>query len=216
MTFATVLRALLRADPDIIMIGEMRDDETAKIALEASMTGHLVLSTLHTNSASETVSRLLGLDIDPYNLSDALQAILAQRLARKLCTACARREEASASDIEDLAGEYFQSAHSNPPTPAERNDIIQGWRENFSINGKLYLMHPVGCEMCDGGYKGRIGLYELLRVTPSLRRLIRQKSAASEYLATGVADGMRTLKQDGIEKVILGVTDMMQIRSACI
>lgn len=216
MTFATVLRALLRADPDVIMIGEMRDDETAKIALEASMTGHLVLSTLHTNSASETVSRLLGLDIDPYNLSDALQAILAQRLARKLCTACARSEEASASDIEDLACEYHQSTHHNPPTIAERNDIIQGWRESFGVNGNLYLMHPVGCKICDGGYKGRIGLYELLRVTPSLRHLIRQQSAASEYLAAGVADGMRTLKQDGIEKVIRGVTDMIQVRSACI
>jgi type II secretory ATPase GspE/PulE/Tfp pilus assembly ATPase PilB-like protein len=216
MTFASVLRALLRADPDIIMIGEMRDDETAKIALEASMTGHLVLSTLHTNSACETVSRLLGLDIDPYNLSDALQGILAQRLARKLCAACARREESSTSDIEDLANEYYQSAHSRLPSPAERNDIIQGWRENFGIDGNLYLMHPVGCKMCDEGYKGRIGLYELLHATPNLRHLIRQQSAASEYLAKGVADGMRTLKQDGIEKVILRITDMIHIRSACI
>lgn len=214
MTFATVLRSLLRADPDVIMIGEMRDDETAKIALEASMTGHLVLSTLHTNSASETVSRLLGLDIDPYNLSDALQAILAQRLARKLCAACAIREEAPASAIEDLAEEYYQSAHSKLPTPAERIAIIDGWREN--LGDKLYLKHPVGCELCDKGYKGRIGLYELLQATPSLRHLIRQQSAASEYLAAGVADGMRTLKQDGIEKVLDGVTDMIQVRSACI
>lgn len=214
MTFATVLRSLLRADPDVIMIGEMRDDETAKIALEASMTGHLVLSTLHTNSASETVSRLLGLDIDPYNLSDALQAILAQRLARKLCTACAIREEAPASEILDLADEYYQSAHNKLPTPEERLAIIERWRKDFG--DKFYLKHPVGCELCDKGYKGRIGLYELLRATPSLRHLIRQQSAASEYLAAGVADGMRTLKQDGIEKVLGGVTDMIQIRSACI
>ncbi|MFA6971756.1 MAG: ATPase, T2SS/T4P/T4SS family [Gallionella sp.] len=216
MSFAIVLRALLRADPDVIMIGEMRDDETAKIALEASMTGHLVLSTLHTNSASETVSRLLGLDIDPYNLSDALQAILAQRLARKLCPACARREEASVCDIEDLADEYYLSAHPGLPSDAQRIAIIDRWRENFGVNGKLYLMHPVGCKMCDKGYKGRIGLYELLRATPSLRHLIRQQSAASEYLAAGVADGMRTLKQDGIEKVFSGITDMVQVRSACI
>jgi type II secretory ATPase GspE/PulE/Tfp pilus assembly ATPase PilB-like protein len=214
MTFATVLRSLLRADPDVIMIGEMRDDETAKIALEASMTGHLVLSTLHTNSASETVSRLLGLDIDPYNLSDALQAILAQRLARKLCVACAIREEASASEIEDLAEEYYQSAHNTLPTPAARIAIIDGWHASFGDT--FYLMHPVGCELCDKGYKGRIGLYELLRATPSLRHLIRQQSAASEYLAAGVEDGMRTLKQDGIEKVLSGITDMIQVRSACI
>jgi type II secretory ATPase GspE/PulE/Tfp pilus assembly ATPase PilB-like protein len=216
MTFATVLRSLLRADPDVIMIGEMRDQETAKIALEASMTGHLVLSTLHTNSASETVSRLLDLDIDPYNLSDALLAILAQRLARKLCTACARREEASVGDLEDLANEYYQSAHSKPPAHAERSDIIQEWRENFGVNGKLFLGRAVGCKMCSGGYKGRIGLYELLQATPSLRHLIRQQSAASEYLTTGVADGMRTLKQDGIEKVIRGITDMMQVHGACV
>ena len=216
MTFATVLRSFLHADPDVIMFGEMRDHETAQIALEASMTGHLVLSTLHTNSASETVVRLLDLGIDPYNLSNALLAILAQRLARKLCTVCARREEAAVSDIEDLANEYYQSAHSKLPTLAERNDIIQGWRENFGVDGKLYLMHAVGCEQCRGGYKGHIGLYELLQATPHLHQLIRQRSAASEYLATGVADGMRTLKQDGIEKVIRGVTDIMQVHSACI
>ena len=216
MTFATVLRSLLRADPDIIMIGEMRDRETAQIALEASMTGHLVLSTLHTNSASETVARLLDLGIDPYNLSDALLAILAQRLARKLCTACARREEAAPGDLEDLANEYYQSAHAKLPTLAERNEIIQEWRKNFGVDGKLHLMHAVGCDKCTGGYKGRIGLYELLPATPSLRHLIRQRSPASEYLATGVADGMRTLKQDGIEKVIRGVTDIMQVHGACI
>lgn len=216
MTFATVLRSFLRADPDIIMIGEMRDQETAKIALEASMTGHLVLSTLHTNSAAETVARLLDLGIDPYNLSDALLAIVAQRLARKLCPGCARREEASAVDLESLANEYYQSAHPNPPGPAERDAIIQRWREDFGTDGQIYLMHPVGCKSCSGGYKGRIGLYELLHATPSLRHLIRHRSAASEYLAAGVAEGMRTLKQDGIEKVVGGVTDIMQVRSVCV
>ena len=216
MTFATVLRSFLRADPDVIMIGEMRDQETAKIALEASMTGHLVLSTLHTNSASETVARLLDLDIDPYNLSDALLAILAQRLARKLCTLCAKREEASDSDIEDLANEYYQSANAKLPTLAERNTIIEEWRKEFAVNGKLYFMHAAGCDKCNGGYKGRIGLYELLHVTPHLRHLIRLRSAASDYLAAGVANGMRTLKQDGIEKVIRGITDMQQVHAACI
>jgi len=216
MTFATVLRSFLRADPDIIMIGEMRDQETAKIALEASMTGHLVLSTLHTNSAVETVARLLDLGIDPYNLSDALLAIVAQRLARKLCPACARREEASAVDLENLANEYYQSAHPNPPGPAERDAIIQRWRKDFGTDSKIYLMHPVGCKSCSGGYKGRVGLYELLHATPPLRHLIRHRSAATEYLAAGVAEGMRTLKQDGIEKVIRGVTDIMQVRSVCV
>lgn len=216
MTFATVLRSFLRADPDVIMIGEMRDQETAKIALEASMTGHLVLSTLHTNSASETVARLLDLDIDTYNLADALLAILAQRLARKLCTSCAVRKEASASDVEDLATEYFRSANARLPTMEERNQIIQEWREKFNIEGSFYFMHAVGCDKCQSGYKGRIGLYELMHVTPNLRHLIRSHSAASEYLAAGVNEGMRTLKQDGIEKVIRGITDMIQVHGACI
>ena len=215
MTFATVLRSFLRADPDVIMIGEMRDQETAKIALEASMTGHLVLSTLHTNSASETVARLLDLDIDPYNLSDALLAILAQRLARKLCT-CAIREEASAGELDDLANEYYRSSHSKSPTLVERNEIIQGWRESYGEEDKLYLKRAVGCEICRGGYKGRVGLYELLHATPPLRHLIRQRSSASEYLETGVANGMRTLKQDGIDKVMRGITDMIQVHGACI
>jgi len=216
MTFATVLRSFLRADPDIIMIGEMRDQETAKVALEASMTGHLVLSTLHTNSAAETVARLLDLDIDPYNLSDALLVILAQRLARKLCPACARREEASLHDLENLANEYHQSGYPHPPTDAERDAIIQRWHQAYGVNDKLYLLHPVGCKSCNGGYKGRIGLYELLEATPPMRNLIRHKSAAVDYLAAGMNDGMRTLKQDGIEKVIAGLTDMIQVRSACI
>ena len=216
MTFANVLRSFLRADPDVIMIGEMRDPETAQVAVEASMTGHLVFSTLHTNTASETVARLLALGIDPYNLSDALQAILAQRLARKLCTACATRKEASAKELDDLANDYYQSSNDGPPTPEARNAIIQGWRERFGVDGKLYLMHAVGCKMCNEGYKGRIGLYELLHVSPSLRNLIRKKSPASEYLRMAVSSGMKTLKQDGIEKVLRGITDRIQVHGACI
>ena len=216
MTFATVLRSFLRAGSDIIMVGELRDQETAKVAVEASMTGHLVLSTLHTNSAAETVARLLDLGIDPYNLSDALLAIVVQRLARKLCTACARREEASTGELENLANEYYQSSHSNPPMEEERDAIIQRWREESGADGKLYLMHPVGCRMCNGGYKGRVGMYELLHATPAMRHLIRHRSSATEYLVAGIAEGMRTLKQDGIEKVIRGVTDIIQVRSVCI
>ncbi len=215
LTFEHVLRSFLRADPDIIMIGEMRDTETAKIALEASMTGHLVLSTLHTNSASETVSRLIDLQVDPFNLSDALLAILAQRLARKLCPACARKEEASQRELEDIAGEYYHSAHNKMPSMGERESIMQKWRESYGENGKIYLRRPVGCKSCSAGYKGQIGLYELLQATPAVRRLVRSHAAASEYLSAGIAEGMLTLKQDGIEKVLRGITDMVQIHAAC-
>lgn len=216
LTFASTLRALLRADPDIIMIGEMRDQETAKIALEASMTGHLVLSTLHTNSATETVSRLIDLGIDPFNLSDALLAILAQRLARKLCDTCAKREEAPSLELEELANEYHLSAYRKLPTQAERETLIQSWCEAFGEKGKLYFRRPVGCKACNEGYKGRVGLYELLQITPTVRDLIRQKSSASEYQVVGITEGMRTLKQDGIEKILRGFTDITQVRSTCI
>lgn len=216
LTFANVLRSFLRADPDIIMIGEMRDHETAKIALEASMTGHLVLSTLHTNSASEAVARLLDMDIDPFNLSDALLAILAQRLARKLCTECAKQEEIPESELNDLASEYHKSAYAKPATAAEREAIINQWRKKFGRDGQLYSKHPVGCKMCDAGYKGRVGLYELLHVTPDIRHAMREHTAAHEYLQLAIKDGMRTLKQDGIEKVLEGLTDMVHVRSACI
>ncbi|MDD5057332.1 MAG: ATPase, T2SS/T4P/T4SS family [Sideroxydans sp.] len=216
LDFAKILRAMLRADPDVIMIGEMRDQETAKIALEASMTGHLVLSTLHTNSASDTVARLLDMATDPYNLSDALLCILAQRLARKLCSQCATREEATAFELEELANEYHQSGHDKRPSRAEREALIRAWHEAYAdADGKLYLKHAVGCKACSEGYKGRIGLYELLQITPKVRHLIRLQSSAQEYKAAGIAEGMRTLKQDGIEKVFRGITDIIQVHSAC-
>jgi type II secretory ATPase GspE/PulE/Tfp pilus assembly ATPase PilB-like protein len=215
LTFAHVLRSFLRADPDIIMIGEMRDTETAKIALEASMTGHLVLSTLHTNSASETVSRLIDLEVDAFNLSDALLAILAQRLARKLCQACASKEEASQRELEDLAAEYYHSAHGKMPGMSERDAIIQKWRDSYAEDGKIFFRHPVGCKVCGSGYKGLIGLFELLQATPAMKRLVRSHAAASEYLGIGITEGMLTLKQDGIEKVLGGITDMVQIHGAC-
>lgn len=215
LTFANVLRALLRADPDIIMIGEMRDQETSKIALEASMTGHLVLSTLHTNSASETVARLLDMEIDPFNLSDALLAILAQRLARKLCTKCAKSEEATARELEELANEYFQSARDKLPSRAEREAIIADWRRDFGEQGRLYIKRAVGCSECSEGYKGRIGLYELMQVTPEIRHLIRQQVSAADYKIMASNEGMKTLKQDGINKILSGLTDLMQVHSAC-
>ncbi|MDD4928256.1 MAG: ATPase, T2SS/T4P/T4SS family [Gallionella sp.] len=216
LSFAEILRSFLRADPDVIMIGEMRDQETAKIALEASMTGHLVLSTLHTNSASETVARLIDLGIDRYNLSDALLAILAQRLARKLCAACSWPEEISAQALDEVANEYVLSVQTKLPSRQEREDLVERWRGAYAQDGKLYFRNPAGCKLCNGGYKGRVGLYELLRATPALRHQVRQHSSASEYLKAGVEDGMRTLKQDGIEKVLRGITDMSQIRSACV
>ncbi|MBA3031512.1 MAG: GspE/PulE family protein [Gammaproteobacteria bacterium] len=215
-TFATALRAFLRADPDIIMIGEMRDLETAKIALEASMTGHLVLSTLHTNSASETAARLLDLEIDPFNLADALVCVLAQRLARSLCTRCAPKRVMTTAEIDELAAEYYFSAYERQASMADKERIVRGWQARLPKGEFLNVWQPKGCRHCSGeGYKGRIPLFELMEVTPQIRELIAHQSTATEYKRIAVDQGMRTLKQDGIEKVLLGLTDMTQVRGVC-
>lgn len=217
LSFDVALRAFLRADPDVIMIGEMRDLETARIAVEASMTGHLVLSTLHTNSAGETAARLLDLGIDPFNLSDAILGILAQRLARGVCSSCSIPIELKGQELDELAGEYFYSAHQRSPSLPERDAIISSWRKRLGKSGKLSLMRAKGCRECNGtGYRGRIALFELMMVTPAIRGLVRNKASASDFLKTAIGDGMHTLKQDGIEKILMGKTDLFQVRSACI
>jgi len=215
-TFAMALRAFLRADPDIIMIGEMRDLETAGIAIEASMTGHLVLSTLHTNSASETAARLLDIGIDPFNLSDALTGVLAQRLTRKLCKGCARKRPTPLAELEELAAEYYFSAHLRMPSKVQRGEIVDDWRARLAPGDDLALWSAKGCEQCGGeGYKGRVAVFELLEMTPQIRELVAHKSSAAALQKVAVEQGMRTLKQDGIEKALLGLTDMTQVRAAC-
>ncbi len=215
-TFATALRSFLRADPDIIMIGEMRDQETAKIALEASMTGHVVLLTLHTNSASESTARLLDLEVDPFNLGDALIFILAQRLTRCLCPHCAEKVLLDPAEIDDLTTEYHYSAHKRSPSMPEREQIVRTWKRQLTKGAELALWKAKGCEQCAmEGFQGRIALFELMEATPEIRALVVHKSPASEYQRIAVEQGMRTLKQDGIEKALLGLTDMAEVRGAC-
>lgn len=216
-TFAAALRTFLRADPDVIMIGEMRDVETAHIAVEASMTGHLVLSTLHTNSASETAARLLDLGIDPFNLSDAILGILAQRLARSICASCGTEIELRNQDLYELAAEYFFSVYQRTPSLTERDAIISNWHKLFARKGKLFMRRANGCGECNKtGYRGRTAIFELLVVTPAVRTLIRNNASVGDFLKVAVAEGMRTLKQDGIEKILLGKTDLLQVRGACV
>ena len=205
--FATVMRAFLRADPDIIMVGEMRDQETAGIAVEASLTGHLVLSTLHTNSAPETVARLLDMGIDPFSFSDSLLAVLAQRLARRLCTRCRVKRPAKPGEIEMLADEYCYDTEEKPA------DVLEQWRTRF---GGRVIMHDVkGCDFCRRtGYRGRIGLFELLIVTPEMRQMMLRRASAAELRHYALRSGMRTLKQDGIEKCLTGDTDLHEVRAA--
>jgi len=197
LDFAASLRSFLRADPDVIMVGEMRDYETAHIGIEASLTGHLLFSTLHTNSAPETVTRLLDMNLDPFNFSDSLLCVLAQRLAKTLCSRCKEAYTPSQEEIEELRAEFGENWE-------------RWFDQSFLMHPTLY--RPVGCNSCVGGYKGRVGVYELMVNTDNLKRLIKKQSPTEELQAQAMQDGMLTLKQDGVLKVVKGMTDIQQIR----
>ncbi len=201
LDFARIMRAFLRADPDVIMIGEMRDEETASIGVEASLTGHLVFSTLHTNSAPETVTRLLDMGLNPLNFSDAFLAVLAQRLVRRLCT-CGQayhpdREEFD-SIVEDYGEDYFAAS-------------------GIEYTDELQLQKPGSCEKCSGtGYKGRMGIHELMEGTKAIKKLIKQAAPTDQLFTQAMNEGMNTLKQDGIHKSFGLHTDISEVKRVCI
>jgi len=198
LDFARIMRGFLRLDPDIIMIGEMRDRETASIGIEASLTGHLVLSTLHTNNAPETLTRLLDMGINPLNIADSFLGVLAQRLVRKLCEKCKESYHPSEEEFEDIQSDYGQKALTNA-----------GY--NYGSHIKLY--RSPGCEQCNGsGYKGRIGIHELMEGTSEIKKLIKKQRTSHDLAAQAVKEGMTTLKQDGIHKVFEGLTDISEVR----
>jgi type IV pilus assembly protein PilB len=186
MTFGAALKAFLRQDPNIIMVGEIRDIETGGIAIKAALTGHLVLSTLHTNDAPSTITRLIDMGLEPFNVAAALNCVTAQRLLRRICSNC--KEEAKYSE------EYLDAA---------------------SITGddrKITFYRGKGCEKCNGsGYKGRAGLYEVMAMTPDLRKLIMQGSSSDELRIQGLKEGMLTLRMDGLKKVAKGVTTLEEV-----
>lgn len=214
-SFAAAMRTFLRADPDVIMIGEMRDEETARIAIEASLTGHLVLSTLHTNSAAESISRLLEMGMDPFNFSDSLLAVLAQRLVRRLCSDCAERHPASEEEVMRLVDTHLACSHRLADAAA-RDALLTRWaRDHADSSGRLWLHRRVGCPACDGkGYKGRIGIHELLLVNEDMRHLIRHRSSAADIQGKALSDDMLTIRQDGIEKIWQGLTDLPEVLTA--
>jgi type II secretory ATPase GspE/PulE/Tfp pilus assembly ATPase PilB-like protein len=213
-TFAAAMRTFLRADPDVIMIGEMRDEETARIAIEASLTGHLVMSTLHTNSAPESITRMLEIGLDPFMFSDSLLAILAQRLVRRLCTACRSSKPYDNAALRALAQQFLASAPGR--TEGDPDTLIQDWRARHGADmGLIKQWQHVGCAKCEGtGYHGRLGLHELLVADEGLRELIRHHAAATDLQRAGLATGMTTLRQDGIEKVLAGHTDLAEVLAA--
>ncbi len=221
VTFSIAMRAFLRADPDIIMVGEMRDKETVSTGIEASLTGHLVFATLHTNSAPESIVRLLDMGMDPFNFADALLGVLAQRLARRMCS-CKEPHVASANEINALLVEYsveMQNTTEWKKDPkAAREKIFAEWVKDFGNDkGEITLYTAKGCDVCSNtGYKGRVGLHELLTGTDRIKKDIQEHARVANMFATAIEDGMRTLKQDGIEKVLQGITDIQQVRAVCI
>ena len=202
LTFAAAMRSFLRADPDVIMVGEMRDQETAQIGIEASLTGHLVLSTLHTNSAPETIVRLLDMDIDPFNFADALLGILAQRLARTICKSCKESYHPDQAEFEEVREAYGEEAFD---------------RLGVTYTPEFVLHRGKGCREClDSGYRGRVAIHELLVGTDEVKRLIQRHASVEEIRVQAIKDGMTTLMQDGVDKAMKGLTDFKQVRAVCI
>jgi len=202
LTFATTMRAFLRADPDVIMIGEMRDKETADIAIEASLTGHLVFSTIHTNSAVETVVRLLDLGCDPFNFSDAMLGVLAMRLCKRICPNCREAYQSTRDEYEELVQAFG----------------VGEW-EHIHADGdtSLTLYRGRGCEACNhSGYRGRVPIHELMVVSDRMKALIQARTRTGELLALAKCEGMKTLLQDGIVKVLQGMTTYKQVRAVAI
>ncbi len=201
-TFAAAMRAFLRADPDVIMIGEMRDQETTKMGIEASLTGHLVLSTLHTNSAAETITRLIDMGMDPFNFSDALLGILAQRLVRTLCADCKEAYNPTQQEYDHLVHHY---------------GVMFFEHINVQYNSDLTLYRTGGCENCNQtGYKGRQGLYELLIATKTIKELVMKSSPAEDIKLEAINDGMTVLLQEGIHLIFEGNTDLKQVMATCL
>jgi type II secretory ATPase GspE/PulE/Tfp pilus assembly ATPase PilB-like protein len=201
-TFATAMRAFLRADPDVIMIGEMRDKETADIAIEASLTGHLVMSTLHTNSAVETVTRLLDMGCDSFNFADAMLGILAMRLCKRICAQCK------------------EAYH---PTQQEYDELVRGYGASYwdklgvTYTDDLMLYRGKGCEVCNhSGFRGRVALHELLVGSEEIKTMIQARARTAEILGVAMRDGMVTLLQNGIQKVLKGLTTYRQVRAVAV
>ncbi len=220
LDFPTIMRAFLRADPDIIMVGEMRDAETTRIGIEASLTGHLVFATLHTNSAPESITRLLDMGMDPFNFSDALLGILAQRLAKRLCKckeAYVVGEDEMQLFLKEYCAELVNTSSFKKDPQAGYDAVYQGLLKNYTKDGKFTLYRPKGCPTCnDSGYKGRVGLHELMIGTDQVKKLIQEHARVADLLASALEDGMLTLKMDGMQKVLQGLTDMHIVRSVCI
>lgn len=200
--FARAIRTFLRSDPNVIMVGEMIDEETASLSIGAALSGLFILSALHSNSAVETVIRLLDMVVNPLNLSDAIQGVLGQRLVRKLCKHCQEEYHPTKSEFDEIVNEYGKK---------------QFIHTEIQYNSDLILYQSVGCEKCFGtGYRGRVAIHELMEATPAIKSMIKKQANAKMIFKQAIKDGMLTLKQDGIMKVFQGLTAMAEVRRVCI
>src|SRR5256712_6030310 len=221
LNFDTIMKSFLRADPDIIMVGEMRDKETTGTGIEASLTGHLVFATLHTNSAPESIIRLLDMGMDPFNFADALLGILAQRLARRMGS-CKQGYTPEPAELTSFLREYCEelmgTARFKADPKGAMEAVYKDWVKHYgNEKGQLTFYKPAGCDKCGGGgFKGRCGLHELLIATDKIKKMIQEHARVAEMLAQSLEDGMRTLKQDGMEECLTGVTHIKEVRSVCI
>lgn len=202
LTFAAAMRSFLRADPDVIMVGEMRDQETAEIGIEASLTGHLVLSTLHTNSAPETITRLLEMGMDPFNFADSLIGVLAQRLVRTICAHCKTPYHPTEQEFQEMVEAYGPKHFS---------------KLGVSYGPDLRLFRGQGCEKCNNtGYRGRMAIHELLVATDRIKEAVQRRARVEEIRSIAIEEGMTTLLQDGVAKALGGFTDFRQVKAVCI
>src|SRR5687768_14153187 len=221
LDFSVIMKAFLRADPDIIMVGEMRDKETTGTGIEASLTGHLVFATLHTNSAPESITRLLDMGMDPFNFSDALLGVLAQRLAKRICS-CKQGYTPESAELTSFLREYCEELMNTSRFKADPKGAMEAvyrdWIKTYGGDkGHLTFYKPVGCDKCGGsGFKGRLGLHELLIASDRLKKAIQEHARVAELLAICLEEGMRTLKQDGMEKCLAGVTHIKEVRAVCV
>lgn len=211
-TFAAALRSFMRADPDVIMVGEIRDMETASAALEASLTGHLVMTTLHTNSACETAVRLLDLGADPFALSDAMRGVIAQRLARGLCE-CADKRIPTPVELDDIAREHFMAMGEQRSSRTDRTRWLAEMMKK--VGGPIVLREPAGCDLCRGtGHRGRIGVHEILLGSHAIKKALAERTSASELMRTALSEGFKPLKARAVELVVEGLITMSEARAA--
>jgi type IV pilus assembly protein PilB len=222
MTFAAALKAFLRQDPNIIMLGEIRDLETGGIAIKAALTGHLVLSTLHTNSAPETVTRLMDMGVEPFNVASALNLVLAQRLVRRVCKNCSEAYKMDPAEIAAAkvdGGVTLRDMHFTDMALSDAkgraSDAAKPFMDQITLDTRMQdlpIFRGKGCEQCDGsGLRGRQGLYEVMNMTPKLRKLIMQSAGAAEIQKAAIEEGMLTLRMDGWLKVLKGITTLDQV-----